>query len=177
MRSYLEAIEAASAKWRGLVAPLPPIVLAALRPLMQTLARDKAAGAFSYFVTDEHTRKTRALLGDEPFLTTDLPVVLETDPARARAIGDKHTTRYLATENYRKSLLAQGFTEADLEGAGSQKLFDAIVAWGTPSTIADRVRARLAAGADHVIVNIAHENLRQPYLEELRALAPAVVGL
>ncbi len=177
MRAYLDGIDAAAQGWRGLAAPMPPVVLAALRPLMLKLAAQRAAGAFTYFVTDEHTREARAILGDDAFLATDLPVVVEADPRRARQIGDWHTKRYLSIDNYRNSLLRLGFSEADTEPPGSQALFDAVVAWGTPEAVAERVRARLAAGADHVILNFATDDPKRTYIPELQALAPALAPL
>lgn len=177
MSEYLDGIGAASAQWRGLATTLPPIVLAALRPQMLRLAADRAAGAFTYFSTDDHTRTARHILGPEPFLVTDLPVVVEADPARARAIGNRHTTRYLQIDTYRAALLGVGFSEADLEPPGSQALFDAVVAWGSPEAVARRIQARLNAGADLVLVNLAVEDLRRPYVDELRVLAPALTDL
>jgi probable F420-dependent oxidoreductase len=177
MSAYLDGIDVAAAQWRGLSAPMPPVVLAALRPHMLQLAARRAAGAFTYFVTDEHTRQARQQLGPEPFLATDLPAVIAKDLQTARQIGDWHTKRYLGIDNYRRSLLRLGFSENDVEPPGSPALFDAIVAWGSPKAIAERVGARLAAGADHVIVNLAVANPRRPYFQELEALAPALASL
>ena len=106
--------------------------------------------------------------------TADLPVVLAPDRVAARAIGDRHMTVYLNTENYRNNLARLGWSEADLEPPGSDELFDAIMAWGGPDQVAERMRALYEAGADQVILNLVTAQPRLPYLEELRVLAPLV---
>lgn len=172
MRGYLEHMR--EAPWRGPDVALPPIVLAALGPRMVALAREQAGGAYPYFTTLDHVASIREQLGPEPFLATDLPVVLAPDRAAARAIGDRHTTVYLRTENYRNNLARLGWSERDLEPPGSDELFDAIVAWGGPDQVAGRMRALYEAGADQVVLNLVTAQPSLPYLEELRALAPLV---
>jgi alkanesulfonate monooxygenase SsuD/methylene tetrahydromethanopterin reductase-like flavin-dependent oxidoreductase (luciferase family) len=67
-----------------------------------------------------------------------------------------------------------GFTEDDLEGAGSDRLVDAIVAWGDTDTIAARVREHLDAGADHVLLQPLGSDV-DAALAQLEALTPALV--
>ncbi|MDQ6743364.1 MAG: TIGR03620 family F420-dependent LLM class oxidoreductase [Candidatus Dormibacteraeota bacterium] len=172
MREYLEHMR--EAPWRGPDVDQPPIVLAALGPRMVALAREQAAGAYPYFTTLDHVASIREQLGPEPFLAADLPVVLAPDRAAARAIGDRHTTAYLRTENYRNNLARLGWSETDLEPPGSDDLFDAIMAWGGPDQVAGRMRALYEAGADQVVLNLVTAQPSLPYLEELRALAPLV---
>jgi len=45
-------------------------------------------------------------------------VTLGTDSAKARALGRKELSRYMALPNYRNSGLRQGFTEAELADGG-----------------------------------------------------------
>lgn len=172
MREYLAGLR--EAIWRGPDVELPPIVLAALGPRMVALAREQAAGAYPYFTTRDHVTLVREQLGPEPFLVADLPVVLAADRSGARAIGDRHMTVYLRTENYRRNLVRLGWSEADLEPPGSDALFDAVVAWGGVEQIAERMRALYEAGADQVALNLVTAQPRTPYFEELRALAPLV---
>jgi probable F420-dependent oxidoreductase len=139
---------------------------------MVALARDHAAGAYPYFTTTEHIASIREQLGPEPFLAADLPVVLATDRASARAIGDKHTSRYLRTDNYRNNLARLGWSEEEVQGAGSDDIFDAIVAWGDRDQVAERIRAVFEAGADQVVLNLVTADPKKPYVEELRLLAP-----
>src|ERR1035437_7128231 len=128
MREYLDAM--AAAPWRGPEVELPPIVLAALGPKMVGLAGEHTAGAYPYFSTADHIREVRSILGPEPFLAADLPVVIAGDLASARAIGNRHLDYYIGSANYRNNLLRLGWTEADLEKPGSDAVFGATRAWG-----------------------------------------------
>lgn len=74
--------------------------------------------------------------------------------AEARVSGDRHLRTYLSLPAYRQNLLRLGFSAAELEGAGSDRLFDALVAWGDHRQVMNRVRGQLAAGADHVAVHV-----------------------
>ncbi|MGD0862996.1 MAG: TIGR03620 family F420-dependent LLM class oxidoreductase [Candidatus Limnocylindrales bacterium] len=174
MRAYLDAMDAAP--WRGPEAELPPIVLAALGPKMVGLAGERTAGAYPYFTTTDHVREVRSILGPEPFLAADLPVVLAEDLTAARAIGDRHLSYYMGSVNYRNNLLRIGWPEADLEAPGSDALFEAIVAWGDLDRIGDKVRQRFEAGADQVVLNLVAADASTPPLAELRLLAPLTRG-
>ena len=169
MSEYLDAMQ--TAPWRGPEAAVPPIVLAALGPRMVGLARDRTAGAYPYFTTTAHIREVRGILGPEPFLAADLPVVLAPDLAAARAIGDRHLSFYMGSANYRNNLLRLGWSEADLEPPGSGALFEAIVAWGDLDGIAQRVSDHFEAGADQVVLNLVAADPSAPPLAELRQLA------
>jgi probable F420-dependent oxidoreductase len=172
MREYLDAMDAA--RYAAPTAPEGlPRVLAALRPRMLQLARDRADGAHPYLVTSRHTAQARRTIGDAPFLAPEQGVVLETDPDRARAIARKHLSGYLQLPNYTNSWRAEGFDDGDLADGGSDRLVDALIAWGDPQAVAARVREHLAAGADHVAVQPVTTDVDRA-LDELRALAPAL---
>ena len=135
----------------------PPVlaehrVIAALGPRMLALAAERAAGAHPYFVPVEHTAFARKVLGPGPKLVPEQAVVLETDPDRARAIARGHTTSYLRLPNYTNNLRRFGFADDDFGGGGSDRLVDAIVAWGDHGAIRDRIEQHLLAGADQVLV-------------------------
>jgi probable F420-dependent oxidoreductase len=171
MREYLEGME--KGIWRGPESAEPaPVVLAALGPKMVELAGERAAGAFPYFTTPEHVRSIRERLGPEPFIAVDIPIALAGERLAARRLGDRHMGVYLRIANYVNSLRRLGFTDADLELPGSDALFDAVVAWGSEAEIARRMRDMREAGADHVVLNLIPENPAEPYLPELRAVAP-----
>jgi len=169
MREYLDRME--QAPWRGPEIPMPPIVLAALGPRMVGLAAERTAGAYPYFTTSEHIRQVRRQIGPEPFVAADLPVVLASGRAEARAIGDAHTGRYLRLNNYRNNLVRIGWTAEQLEPPGSDDLFDAVVAWGDVAAIRERVDGLIDAGADQVVLNLVTKDPSVPYLSELRTLA------
>ncbi len=173
MRDYLDALERSDYK-----APAPqhpaPIVLAALRRRMLALARDRTHGAHPYLVTPAHTARARAVLGAGPVLAPEQGVVLETDPARARAVAREHLTGYLTLPNYTNSWREDGFGDADFADGGSDRLVDALIAWGGAEAIAARVRAHHEAGADHVCIQPVIRDLDRA-MAELRALAPVLL--
>jgi probable F420-dependent oxidoreductase len=172
MAAYLDAME--KAPYVGPRPPVePPIVLAALRPKMLELAARRARGAHPYFVPPEHTRRARQILGRGPLLLPEQMVMLETDAAKARAAARGATKRYLGLPNYRNNLLWLGYTPADLEDGGSDRLVDAIVAWGDERAIAQRIQEHFEAGADHVCIQpLRSDGQPLPDLRILEALAP-----
>ncbi len=143
---------------------------------MLALARERTAGAHTYFVPVEHTELARAILGPDRLLAVEQAVVLEREPARARELARMHTSRYLRADNYRNNLLRLGWSHEDVAGPGSDRLVDALVAWGDEAAIAARTAAHLAAGADHVCVQVVEADRSRLSLEQLAALAPALLG-
>lgn len=151
MRNYLQRMEQSM-----YVGPQPEqpgyLLLAALREKMLGLAGTQADGAHPYFVTPEHTARAREILGPEKFLAPEQKVLLVSDASEARDISRKAMAVYLGLPNYRNNLLTLGFDEADFEHGGSDRLVDAIVAWGDESTIMKRIEAHWDNGADHVCI-------------------------
>jgi probable F420-dependent oxidoreductase len=175
MREYLDAMDRVRSV--GPIADPPvPRVLAALGPRMLELAAERADGAHPYFVPVEHTFRARAILGPEPFLGVEQTVVMERDPARARGIARAFASRYLALPNYANNLRRLGYEDADFPGDGSDRLIDAVIAWGDADAIVDRVRQHLDAGADHVCVQVRAADPRDmavaTFGELWEALAP-----
>ncbi|MFC7898145.1 LLM class F420-dependent oxidoreductase [Streptomyces sp. NPDC057381] len=146
-------------------------VLAALGPKMLELSRDRAAGAIPYLVTPEHTAQARERLGGGPLLAPEFKVVLESDPSRARATARAYLGRYLELPNYTRNFLNLGFTDADVSGGGSDRLIDAVFAWGDESTIRARVDAFHEAGADHVALQLVEDDMTSLPREGWRQLA------
>jgi probable F420-dependent oxidoreductase len=175
MRTYLEAIDSHTYGAPGPEHP-SPVLLAALRPRMLELARERTAGAHPYFVPPAHTATARAILGPVPLLAPEQVVVLEADPTRAREIGRRHMALYLRLPNYVNNLRALGYEDADFADGGSERLVDAIVAWGDEQAIAARVREHLDAGADHVAIQ-AYAETADAALTQLERLAPALLQL
>ncbi|MGD1240729.1 LLM class F420-dependent oxidoreductase [Mycobacterium seoulense] len=145
--AYLDELDS------GMV-PTSRRVLAALGPRVLRLAAQRSAGAHPYLTTPEHTAKARELIGNSVFLAPEHKVVLTTDAEKARAVGRRYANFYLDLSNYVNNWLRLGFTEADVRKPGSDRLIDAVVAYGTPEAIAQRLREHLDAGADHVAVQV-----------------------
>ena len=143
-------------------------VVAALGPRVLELSALRSAGAHPYLTTPEHTARARELIGPSAFLAPEHKVVLTTDAEKARAIGRKALDMYFNLANYRNSWKRLGFTEDEVSRPGSDRLVDAVVAYGTPEAIAARLTEHLDAGADHVPVQVLtkDENL-VPALAEL----------
>ncbi len=174
MRTYLEQM--AQVQYRAPAPPeRPPIVLAALGPKMLELAGRMADGAHPYNVTPEHTAEARRILGPGKWLCTEQKVLLERNPARARAIARQAIGFYLAAPNYINSLKRLGFDDSDLADNGSDRLVDALVAWGDIEAIQARIRAHWEAGADQVCIQALNpdpEKARAPDEQALERLAP-----
>jgi probable F420-dependent oxidoreductase len=172
MVHYLDGMDAESARFEP---PVPfPRVLAALRPKMLELARDRADGAHPYFVPPEHTPIARQAIGPDRLLIPEQAVVLSSDPTEARRIARSHMAMYLTLPNYVNNLRRLGYGDDDLADGGSNRLVDAIVAWGDEQAIADRVTELRHGGADHVLLQPVVGNAAE-LMAQLEALAPAVV--
>jgi len=170
-RTFLDEIDASTP-----TVPMNERVLAALGPNMLELARDRSAGAHPYLVPPEHTSFARGVLGEGVLLAPEQHVVLETDPDKARAVARASLTIYMTLPNYVNNWRRFGFTDDDVSGAGSDRLVDALVAWGDEAAIAARVREHLDAGADHVCVQIVSETRAGMPVASARRLAPALLG-
>jgi probable F420-dependent oxidoreductase len=128
-------------------------VVAALGPKVLKLSADRSAGAHPYLTTPEHTAEARKLI-PEAFIAPEHKAVLTTDPEKARAIGRKSLEIYLNLANYVNSWKRLGFTDDDVAKPGSDRLVDAVVAYGTADDIAARLKEHITAGADHVPVQV-----------------------
>jgi probable F420-dependent oxidoreductase len=172
MRAYLDAMD--RARYTGPEPAEPaPVVLAALGPKMLELAAERAAGAHPYFVPVEHTARARKALGDGPLLAVEQAVVFERDPEAAREIARAHMSGYLRLDNYANNLKRLGWSDDEIAGP-SDRLIDAIVAWGTSEAILDRLTAHLRHGADHVCVQPLSRDQRALTLEPLAEIITAV---
>jgi probable F420-dependent oxidoreductase len=168
-KAYLDAIDATDQP-----VPAENRVLAALGPKMLDLAATRARGAHPYLVTPDHTHTAREGLGDGPLLLPEQTVLLADSRDDARAIGTDWLRNYLALPNYANNLLRTGFTQDDLDSV-SDRLFDAIIAWGDEDAIVNRVNEHKQAGADHVCVQALAADPREFPREQWRRLAAALL--
>ncbi len=163
LNGYLDELD-------GAMVPTSRRVLAALGPKVLTLSAQRSAGAHPYLTTPEHTARARERIGNSVFLAPEHKVVLTTDRDEARAVGRQTVEHYLGLSNYVNNWLRLGFTEADVRKPGSDRLIDAVVAYGTPEAIAKRLGEHLEAGADHVAIQVLggyDEDTLLPALSEL----------
>ncbi|OMC07196.1 LLM class F420-dependent oxidoreductase [Mycolicibacter heraklionensis] len=168
MSEFLDGLDAAEAP-----VPVESRVLAALGPKMLDLAATRSRGAHPYLTTPEHTRFAREQLGEGPLLLPEQTAIFCTSRDEARAIGTKWLSSYLALPNYANNLLRSGFSDDDIASV-SDRLFDAIIAWGTPEAVLSRVAEHQAAGADHVCVQLLDADPRAFPREQWRQLAAAL---
>ena len=184
MREYLEAYR--QLPYRGALVydasgepTEPPVMIAALRQRMVELAATRSAGALPFLVTAGRVAWMRGALDgvvapgdDRPVLASTVAAIVEPDAEAARSAARAWLAPYCRAVNYQNSLAEQGFEPADWEPPCSDRLVDALVAWGDVDTVRDRIAEHEDAGADHVAViplgaDGSSEN--QPVLE---ALAP-----
>ncbi|CAB4799013.1 MAG: TIGR03620 family F420-dependent LLM class oxidoreductase [Actinobacteria bacterium] len=156
MVEYLTAMD--SALFFGAAPTVAPRrVLAALGPKMLKLSAEMGIGAHPYFVPVEHTSFARQILGPDALLAPEVAVVFDTNPQTARETARKFMLTYNRLPNYANNLLRLGWKQEDIAGPDkmpSDKMVDAIVAWGTLETITERIKAHLDAGASHVSVQV-----------------------
>jgi probable F420-dependent oxidoreductase len=177
MRAFLDAMDDdpfVSPDGQRVARPPVPRVLAALRPPMLRLAREKALGAHTFLVPVEHTRRAREILGPEALLVVEQKVVLADEPADARARARAALAWYLDTPNYVDNLRWLGFADADFASGGSDALVDALIVAGDEATIAARCDAHREAGASQVAIQPLEGG--DPFgRETLRRLAPVLL--
>jgi probable F420-dependent oxidoreductase len=175
MVAYLDALDAAATP-----VPAGMRMLAALGPRMLSLAGARAGAAHPYLVPPEHTAAARQAVGPDVVLAPQQAAVLDADRARGRERAREFVSDYLGLPNYVRNLRRLGFTDDDLRGPASDRLVDALVAYGDEDAIAARVRAHHDAGADHVCLYVLGGAAAGPGPEEAlplgawRRLAPAL---
>ncbi len=174
MSAYLDAMD--KAPYNSVAPATMYRVLAALGPKMLELSGKRTNGAHTYNVTPEHTATAREILGAGPWLCVEQAVVLEADAAKARQIARAFLGFYLTLPNYTNNFLRLGFTEDDSKNGGSDRLIDAIVAWGTLDAVRKRIDAHLTAGADHVCIQALPADPKSMPLRGWRELAGALIA-
>jgi probable F420-dependent oxidoreductase len=149
--------------------PVADRVLAALRPKALAVAGERTAGTHPYLTTPEHTRTAREQLGAGVLIAPEQTAAVDApDTTAARTF----VRRYLGLRNYVANLRSLGFTEADVADGGSDRLVDALVTQGDAAAVAARLDEHLAAGADHVCVQLLGDD--DAVVPALRGVAEAL---
>ncbi len=146
MRSYLDQLAA-------LDLPCDQLCLAALGPKMLALSGERTAGAHPYLINPQHTAEARKVLGPGKLLAPEQGIVLESDPERARAVARKAVEHYARLPNYTNNWLRLGITQEDIDSV-SDRLIDALFAYGDAAAIKARIDEHFAAGANHVCLQV-----------------------
>ena len=171
MRDYLTRMKSAP---YGAPRPTaePPVLIAALLPKMLQLAASETDGTLPTFITPERTAQIRAEIGPGKLIVVQQVSMLESDATKARAAIRAIFGFYLGLPNYLASFKIMGFTDADCAGGGSDRLIDAMVAWGDERKIRDRVESHYKAGATHVCVTLlkSDDSARERAMPDDRAL-------
>lgn len=140
---------------------------------MLELAATETHGTLTYLTTTEQVVRYRTTIGPQPWICAVQLVMLETDAANARARARDYLQMYLGIEHYPHRWRGLGFSEEDFANGGSDRLIDAIVAWGDEGKIRGRIAEQFTAGATHVcmIPLDPHGGVR-PDERAIEALAP-----
>ncbi len=151
MRDYLERLRAAPIESPRAAQPAP-VIVAGHGPGLLKVASTLADGAFLFLQPLEALRQARELLQPTQALHVVVRCVLETDAAKARALARRACAFYLSLPPYHEAWGRLGFEPADWSNGGSDRLIDAICAWGDAATIGARLTKYYAAGASHVVL-------------------------
>jgi probable F420-dependent oxidoreductase len=111
-------------------------------------------------------------LGDDITLAIDQLVVVEADPERARTLARQPLGFMGTLPQYQAHFRRMGFTHDEI-ATRADRLVDALVPWGDADTVAAKIAAHYAAGADHVAISVVSGSDAVP-LEQMAALVPAV---
>ena len=174
MEAYLQAMDSASFDGHPATRTAPRVI-AALGPRMVALGGERADGVHPFLSSPDHTSSTRKILGPGKLIAVEQGVVLETDPGRARDAARANLERFLKWPNYRNHFRRLGYEESDLADGGSDRLIDQIYGWGDVEAIRGRVAEHLAAGADHVCIQIIAGDQEEEDAA-LRELAPVLLN-
>ena len=151
----------------------PPVVLAGMMPKMLQLAATQTQGTHTYFTVVEQIAATRKALGPEPWLCAEIGVMLESDADKARSAARSYMQIYLQVDHYVQRFKEVGFTDADIANGGSDRLVDAVVAWGDAAKIRESITAYYKAGASHVcLMPLRSEGGMNPDEQAIEVLAP-----
>jgi probable F420-dependent oxidoreductase len=151
MRSYLEGIERAPIQ-SPLAKHPAPIIVAGHGPGLLKVAAEHADGAFLFLQPAQTIKRAREILGPEKELHVVVRCALESNPDTARALARRACAFYFSLPAYHAAWGRVGYEEADWANGGSDRLIDAVCAWGDAETLKTRIDEFVAAGASHIVL-------------------------
>jgi probable F420-dependent oxidoreductase len=169
MRDYLNRL--ANPTWPPAPDVAYPRIIAANGPKMLALAGEIAHRAMPAMLPAEFTAQARQLLGPDKLLVVGLSVVCDPDAERAKATARETVSASLSAPSYVARMAALGYSTQDIAEV-SDRLVDAVVAYGDPAAIAAKVREHLAAGADHLTLLLPIGGEFTAGVDQLEQLAP-----
>lgn len=152
-----------------------PRIIAANGPKMLALAAEIADGAMPAMLPPEFTAQARQTLGPDKLLVIVLTTVVDADRSRAKVTARAALSAMLGLpgSSYPASLARLGYSAQEINEV-SDRLVDAVIAYGEPATIAAKAREHLAADADHVMIMPPIGGDFTTSVEQLEQLAPAL---
>ena len=181
MRAYMDQLLKAPIESPMANQPAP-IILAAHGPGLLKIAAKRADGAFLFLQSLDTVRKAREILGPGKQLHAVVRCVLDPDPQSARDLARRACAFYISLPAYHAAWERAGFEESDWATGGSDRLIDAICAWGDVDTLKRKLDDFVAAGATHLVLYPCNPGetyvpesaySKQWHWELLEALAPA----
>jgi len=132
-----------------------PVIVAGHGPLLMRLAAEKSDGSFLFLQSVETVRRAREILGPDKQLHVAVRCVLDENPVSARALARRACAFYMSLVAYHKVWSGLGYDEQDWV-EGSDRLIDAICAWGSVAQLKARMDEYHAAGATHITLYPCH---------------------
>lgn len=140
--------------------PPAPILLGTLGPRMARVAGEAADGCISWLATPERLERVivpAVRAGAEtagrppPEVVALVPALVTDDPDDALQLANFAFGVHIGRPHYQRALAAEGLLTSTAAGV-TPTLRDALLAWGDPSMVAERVRRYIDAGASRVAV-------------------------
>ena len=169
LRDYVHAVRSAEISVPGDYEP--EIHVAAHGPKMLTALAGSVDGISTFLQTPNHTAETRQKIGASVSLNVTQMCLPSSDPEEARRLSRRALGFYVGLDYYHRAWRKLGFDDDDFADGGSDRLVDALVAWGAPETISERLAEHYDAGATEIVViPLNPAGGTEPQLQLLEAL-------
>lgn len=151
MRDFLHRLHRARIESPRAEQPAP-VLVAAHGPGLLEVARKQADGVFLFLQPVEAIRRARERLGPDKAIHAVVRCALAEDAERARDLARRACAFYTALPAYHRAWRRLGYEEGDWAQGVSDRLIDAICAWGDAATLKTKLAAYEEAGATQVVV-------------------------